>query len=284
MVLPGLDSPRVRNAVHRILNPRGALAHYLWESIPIYGHYFGEITFRPNMRILDVGCGVGRTTLELAYRSPKGKIVGIDINPALTACANQLAQLFEIGDRIRFFAGDIVEKATIPKGETFDLIYTRHVLADLKQEGLKELARHLTPDGLLVAVEPDYSMTRAYGLPHLDSQFRREGEVTFESGLNGGNLRCLLQEARLKVTLFEPRYHIFTEKDNKWLTFAKKRLATVYEEEIPKVEALRFRRGNQWVDDRITRLRNQITELGHLTRRHTFTHIFIQFLTQATKK
>lgn len=284
MALPGLDSPRIRNAIHRILNPRGALAHYLWESIPLYGHYFDELEFRPNMRILDVGCGVGRTTLELANRAPKGEIVGIDINPALTACANQLAQLFEIGDRIRFFAGDIVEKGTIPKGETFDLIYTRHVLTDLKQEGLRELARVLNPEGLLVAVEPDYSMTRAYGLPHLDAQFRHESEVTQESGLNGGNLRYLLQEARLKVTLFEPRYHIFTEKDAKWVNFAKKRLVTVYEEEIPKIEALRFRRGNQWVDERITRLRNQITEFERLTRRNTFTHVFIQFLAHSTKK
>jgi SAM-dependent methyltransferase len=284
MALPGLDSPRIRNAVHRILSPRGALAHYLWESIPVYGHYFDELIFQQKMNILDVGCGVGRTTLELAYRSPKGKVVGIDINPALTACANQLSQLFEISDRVRFFAGDIVEKGTIPKGETFDLIYIRHVLTDLKQEGLRELARQLAPNGILVAVEPDYTMTRAYGLPHLDAQFRRDGQVTLESGLNGGNLRHLLKEARLKLTFFEPRYHIFTEKDTKWLNFAKKRIVTVYEEEIPKVEALRFRRGNQWVDDRISRLREQITELEHLTRRHPFTHIFTQFLAQSTKK
>ena len=74
-------------------------------------------------RILDVGCGVGRTTLELASMVPEGEVVGIDINPALTACANQLAQLFEFGSRIRFFAGDLVEKGTIPKDEVFDLIY-----------------------------------------------------------------------------------------------------------------------------------------------------------------
>jgi len=83
--------------VHRILDPRGALAHYLWESIPYYGTYFEEIEVRPDMRILDVGCGVGRTTLELASMVPEGKVVGIDINPALTACANQLAQLFDLG-------------------------------------------------------------------------------------------------------------------------------------------------------------------------------------------
>lgn len=283
MTLPGLESPRIRNAVHRILDPRGALAHYLWESIPYYGTYFEEFEIRPDMRILDVGCGVGRTTLELASKVPEGEVVGIDINPALTACANQLAQLFEYGNRIRFFAGDIVEKGTIPKDETFDLIYSRHVIADLKQEGLQELARHLESDGLFVALEPDYSICRTYGLPHLDAHYRREGEIGFETGLSGGNLRHLLHEARLKVQSFDPRFLIFTEQDIKWVSFAKKRLSAAYEEEIPRVEALRFRRGSHWVDDRIARLKEQVNELEQLTRRHRFTNIFIQFLAQAVK-
>ena len=283
MTLPGLESPRIRNAVHRVLDPRGAIAHYLWESIPVYGTYFDEIEIRPDMRILDVGCGVGRTTLELAYMVPKGEVVGIDINPALTACANQLAQLFDFGERIRFFAGDIVEKGTLPKEEMFDLIYSRHVISDLKQEGLRELARHLEPEGAFVAVEPDYSMCRAYGLPHLDGHYRREGEIGIQSGLAGGNLRHLLHDIRLKVASFEPRYHIFTEKDADWVTFAKKRLASAYEEEIPRVEAMRFRRGSHWVDERIARLKEQVTELEQLTRRHRFTHIFTQFLVKASK-
>lgn len=284
MTIPGLESPRIRNAVHRILDPRGALAHYLWESIPYYGTHFDEIEIRPDMRILDVGCGVGRTTLELASMVPQGQVVGVDINPALTACANQLAQLFEFGDRIRFFAGDLVEKATLPKDERFDLIYSRHVLADLKQDGLRELARHLDEEGMFVALEPDYSMCRVYGLPHLDGHYRREGEIGFESGLAGGNLRHLLQDAKLKVLAFSPRFLIFTERDLKWVNFAKKRLSGAYEEEIPKVEAMRFRRGSHWVDDRIARLKEQVNELEQLTRRHTFTNIYVQFLAKASSK
>lgn len=283
MTLPGLESPRIRNAIHRILDPRGALAHYLWESIPFYGTYFDEIEIKPDMRILDVGCGVGRTTLELASMVPEGEVVGIDINPALTACANQLAQLFEFSNRIRFFAGDIVEKGTIPKDETFDLIYSRHVVSDLKQDGIRELARHMEDKGMFVALEPDYSMCRVYGLPHLDAHYRREGEIGIESGLAGGNLRYLLREAKLEVQFFEPRFLIFTEQDIKWVTFAKKRLATAYEEEIPRVEAMRFRRGSHWVDERIARLKEQVNELEQLTRRHRFTNIYIQFLVKATK-
>jgi SAM-dependent methyltransferase len=283
VTLPGLESPRIRNAIHRILDPRGALAHFLWESIPYYGTYFDEIDIKPDMRILDVGCGVGRTTLELAHMVPKGEVVGIDINPALTACANQLAQLFEFSDRIRFFAGDIVEKGTIPKDENFDLIYSRHVVSDLKQDGIRELTRHLEGDGLFVALEPDYSMCRVYGLPHLDAHYSREGDIGSESGLAGGNLRHLLREAKLKVQFFEPRFHIYTEQDAKWVTFAKKRLATAYEEEIPRVEAMRFRRGSHWVDERIARLKEQVNELEQLTRRHRFTNLYIQFLAKATK-
>jgi len=259
------------------------LAHYLWESIPFYGTYFDEIEIKPDMRILDVGCGVGRTTLELASMVPEGEVVGIDINPALTACANQLAQLFEFSNRIRFFAGDIVEKGTIPKDETFDLIYSRHVISDLKQDGIRELARHLENDGVFVALEPDYSMCRVYGLAHLDAHYRREGEIGFESGLAGGNLRYLLREAKLEVQFFEPRFLIFTEQDLKWVTFAKKRLASAYEEEIPRVEAMRFRRGSHWVDERIARLKEQVNELEQLTRRHRFTNIYIQFFVKATK-
>jgi SAM-dependent methyltransferase len=235
------------------------------------------------MRILDVGCGVGRTTLELASMVPEGEVVGIDINPALTACANQLAQLFEFGNRIRFFAGDVIEKGTIPKDETFDLIYSRHVLSDLKQDGIRELVRHQEQDGLFVALEPDYSMCRVYKLPHLNDHYRREGELGFDTGLTGGNLRHLLRDAKLKVTSFEPRFHIFTEQDAKWANFAKKRLAAAYEEEIPRVEAMRFRRGSHWVDERIARLKEQVNELEQLSRRHRFTNIYIQFLAKATK-
>lgn len=235
------------------------------------------------MRILDVGCGVGRTTLELASMVPEGEVVGIDINPALTACANQLAQLFEFGNRIRFFAGDVIEKGTIPKDETFDLIYSRHVLSDLKQDGIRELVRHLDQNGRFVALEPDYSMCRVYKLPHLNEHYRREGELGFDTGLTGGNLRHLLRDAKLKVTSFEPRFLIFTEQDSKWVNFAKKRLAAAYEEEIPQVEAMRFRRGSHWVDERIARLKEQVNELEQLTRRHHFTNIYIQFLAKATK-
>jgi trans-aconitate 2-methyltransferase len=69
----------------------------------------------PRERIVDLGCGTGEHTLELARRSPEGSVVGIDSSPAMIERALKLHQAldpdlrqrlrFELGD-FRNFAGD----------------------------------------------------------------------------------------------------------------------------------------------------------------------------------
>ena len=39
--------------------------------------------FRGDEKVLDIGCGDGRTTMEIAARAPKGKVIGIDPSPAM---------------------------------------------------------------------------------------------------------------------------------------------------------------------------------------------------------
>ena len=47
---------------------------------------------RPNNRVLDIGCGTGASTLEIAKRVPEGRVVGNDISEPLLARATQRAQ------------------------------------------------------------------------------------------------------------------------------------------------------------------------------------------------
>jgi SAM-dependent methyltransferase len=77
--------------------------------------------FAPDARaIVDVGCGAGTTTFELAQRFPEASILGIDISEGLLAVARTRANLpncrFEVADASRWR----------PDGVVPDLLVSRH--------------------------------------------------------------------------------------------------------------------------------------------------------------
>ncbi len=74
-------------------------------------------------RILDVGCGCGSTSIELARRTgPRGQVVGIDIASAMLERARDQARRAGIAN-VRFVEGDAQSFAFNPA--EFDLMYSR---------------------------------------------------------------------------------------------------------------------------------------------------------------
>ncbi|MCL4741749.1 MAG: methyltransferase domain-containing protein [Phycisphaerales bacterium] len=94
-------------------------AHALWQSAGI----------RPGMRVLDVGCGPGYASLELAQIvGASGAVVGVDESEPFLEFARARAALLGVS-HTDFRVGDATDLASVGLPEaTFDLVYARWVL------------------------------------------------------------------------------------------------------------------------------------------------------------
>jgi ubiquinone/menaquinone biosynthesis C-methylase UbiE len=102
--------------------------------------------------VLDIGCGCGLTTLELARRAgPTGRVVGIDISRPMLADAERRAAGHE-GAPIRFVAGDAQTWAF--EAATFDLVFSRFgvMFFDDPDAAFTNLRRALRSSGKLAFV------------------------------------------------------------------------------------------------------------------------------------
>jgi ubiquinone/menaquinone biosynthesis C-methylase UbiE len=100
--------------------------------------------------VLDVGCGTGAITAELARRT-SGEVVGIDIDPEMLDFADQH------DDGARYEQGDALD-LPYPDGH-FDIVTCHYLLLWLHDPSLatREMARVTRSGGsMLVCAEPDY--------------------------------------------------------------------------------------------------------------------------------
>ncbi len=112
---------------------------------------------RPGMAVLDVGCGPGTLTAEIARRVAPGHVVGMDVNPAMIAAAEDASAPGEIPGLV-FYTGDVLESGWEAE---FDLVNAARVLQWISDPGaaLDAMARAARPGGLIVVM--DYDHTRA---------------------------------------------------------------------------------------------------------------------------
>jgi SAM-dependent methyltransferase len=78
---------------------------------------------RAGLRVLDVGCGCGDTTIELATRvAPGGEAHGVDISAPMLTRAAQQARAAQVGN-VRFELAD-AQTSELPAGR-FDVLFSR---------------------------------------------------------------------------------------------------------------------------------------------------------------
>jgi ubiquinone/menaquinone biosynthesis C-methylase UbiE len=127
------------------------------QQIAIRDGYLSALGDLTGLRVLDVGCGTGVVTRELARRvGPSGRVAGVDPSPVFVETAARLATehgLTNVG-----FAVQDGRQLPYPDG-SFDLTTAVTVLCHVPEraEVLAEIARVTRPGGVVLIVDGDYA-------------------------------------------------------------------------------------------------------------------------------
>jgi SAM-dependent methyltransferase len=110
---------------------------------------------RDDFVVLDVGCGPGNISADLASRVPHGTVTGIDQSADVVARASRDHPL-DVHPNLSFQVGDVF---ALPYDDaSFDVVYVHQVLQHLSDPvaALKEMRRVLRAPGVLAARDADY--------------------------------------------------------------------------------------------------------------------------------
>lgn len=114
--------------------------------LPGAGEVHERLRAAASPRILDVGSGLGRTTIELARAYPYATVEGVDMDPASVDEARKAAAEAGVADRVSFTVADAARHDT---PERYDLVTCFEILHDTGDPvgTLRNALRLLAPGG-----------------------------------------------------------------------------------------------------------------------------------------
>ncbi len=175
---------------------------------------------RPGQAILDVGCGPGTITTDLAELVAPGRVVGVDAAEEALVQARAAAHARTVST-VEFAWGDAYA-LDFPEG-SFDVVHAHQVLQHLAEpaRALAELRRVCRPDGLVAARDSDYGACAWYPLdPALDRWLALYHELVRHNGAEADAGRRLLSWARQagfsEVTASASVWCFATPEDRAW--------------------------------------------------------------------
>ena len=193
---------------HRVWSPE---TFELWQRAGI----------RPGHAVLDVGCGPGYASVDLAQLvGESGKVVAVDASRRFVAHLLQRARLLGL-DNVEAQVSD-VQALELPEA-TFDLAYARWVLCFVArpEEVVRRVARALKPGGAFAI--HDYfnqqSETVAPRSPAIDRVFEAIGESWRTEGGDpdiGGRLPRILAEQGLRLREVRPSLRLGAPGSLEW--------------------------------------------------------------------
>ena len=136
----GLDN-RIRRWLQ---NPRKILRPYITEG----------------MTVLDVGCGPGLFSIEMARMAgSSGRVIACDLQEGMLRKVREKIQGTDIENRIALHK---CEKETLNLSDTVDFVLAFYVVHEVpdKDRLFKEIASLLKPGGLFFIVEPPFHVSK----------------------------------------------------------------------------------------------------------------------------
>ncbi|MFK7774621.1 MAG: methyltransferase domain-containing protein [Saprospiraceae bacterium] len=197
---------------------RLGLQHQVWASEAQEGWKLAQ--FSAGQTILDLGCGPGFCTKELAFiTGPTGKVIGIDLSESYIKYLNKTAELHHLN--IEGIVTDFNEMKL--EEASLDGMYCRWALAWLPnpKEILAKVLHALKPGGRMVIheyydwstfqTEPNFpSLTKAIKAA-LKSFKDSESEIDI-----GRELPRLAEELGINILSIRPMAKLATPKDATW--------------------------------------------------------------------
>ncbi len=192
-------------------NPDKYHQFQIQRSTPFYD-LLELVEVRPNLRVVDLGCGTGKLTRHLADSLPGSKVLGLDASPQMLERTGEYARpglRFELGNQAKL------------DGE-WDLIFSNAALhwSDNHEELIPYLFSHLNSGGqIAVQVPSNFS-----SIPH-QTIYKTAEQEPFVSALGGWNRQpsvlsieayadLLFREGAEDILVFEKIYpHVLENAD-----------------------------------------------------------------------
>ena len=129
------------------------LRSHRWRTVDNSAAYVAP-RFVPGARVLDVGCGPGTITVDIADRVAPGRVIGIDASAEVIDQARRDASGV---DNVDFATGDVY--ALDLPDSSLDVVHAHQVLQHLSDPvgALREMRRVCKPDGVVAVRDSDYA-------------------------------------------------------------------------------------------------------------------------------
>ena len=128
------------------------LTSHSWRTVANSAHY--AVPFiSSDSRILDIGCGPGTLTADLASLCPSGSVTGVDSSSSVIEVAKSSNFAYA---NLSF---DVVDAFHLPYPDnSFDVVHAHQVLQHVSKpvDLLKEMSRVLSRDGVIAVRDADY--------------------------------------------------------------------------------------------------------------------------------